>query len=183
MTALAAGNERAAAMLYDRHAAMLGAVAFRITRSRVAAEEVVLETLEQAWRQAASFDGSRGSLPSWLAVIARSRALDLVRRDQRAARFDTATEHELAAVEDTSEDARLVGDGGESAERRALVASALAALPAAQREAVELAFFDGLSHAEMAERLATPLGTVKTRLRLAMAKLRDSLHLLSEDVS
>ena len=182
IAALAAGDERAAAQLYDRYTPMLMAIAFRITRSRADSEEVVLETLEQAWRQAQRYEHSRGSLDAWLAVIARSRAFDRVRTDQRRAKRIVSVEDQPGgAYPDAPDEGGSTMDAAEASEARVLVTRALAALPAAQREAVELAFYDGLSHAEVAERLGEPLGTIKTRIRMGMKKLRDMLQPLSPE--
>ena len=179
---LAAGDHRAAAELYDRFAPMLMAVAFRITRSRADAEDVLLETLEQAWRQAPRYEQSRGSLEAWLAVIARSRAFDRVRMDQRRERRIVRIEDQPGGVLLEARDQTIPAtEVAEASDARRRVAEALATLPAAQREAVELAFYDGLSHSEVAEKLGEPLGTVKTRIRLAMLKLRDLLLPLAPD--
>jgi RNA polymerase sigma-70 factor, ECF subfamily len=174
---MAAGDERAAAELYDRFAPIIMAVAFRVTRSRADAEDVVLETLEQVWRSAQRFERTRGSLEAWLTVIARSRAFDRMRTAQRRARRVVALEDQpggviLEAPSDGVSPAAAV----ETAEIRHHVAQALSVLPAAQREAVELAFYDGLSHGEVAARLGEPLGTVKTRIRLGMLKMREMLR-------
>ena len=182
IAALAGGDERAAAELFDRFAPMLMAVAFRVTRSRTDAEEVVLETLEQAWRQAQRYERSRGSLEAWLAVIARSRAFDRMRMDQRRARRIVPIEDQPGgALLEAPDEGDSPTDAAEAADARRLVAKALAALPAAQREAVELAFYDGLSHSEVAEKLGEPLGTVKTRIRMGMLKLRDMLRPLGPE--
>jgi RNA polymerase sigma-70 factor, ECF subfamily len=183
LAALAAGDERAAAELYDRFAPMLMAVAFRVTRSRTDSEEVVLETLEQAWRQAQRYERSRGSLEAWLTVIARSRAFDRLRSDQRRTRRIVAIEDQPGGVLlEAHDDGPLPSQIAEASEVRSLVARALGALPASQREAVELALYDGLSHSEVALRLGEPLGTIKTRIRLAMLKLRDTLRPLAPEV-
>lgn len=183
MAMFAAGDERAAVVLYDRFAPMLMAVAFRVTRSRVDAEEVVLETLEQAWRQAQRYEQSRGSLDAWLAVIARSRAFDRLRMDQRRARHITPIEDQPGgALLEAVDTGASPNEAAEAADVRRLVVQALAALPAAQREAVELAFYDGLTQSEVAERLGEPLGTVKTRIRLGMIKLRDILRPLAPEI-
>ena len=182
IAAMAAGDERAAAAVYDRFAPMLMAVAFRVTRSRTDAEEVVLETLEQAWRQAQRYERSRGSLEAWLTVIARSRAFDRLRTTQRRERRVVSIEEQPGgALLETHDDGASPTEAAEAADARGLVARALAALPATQREAVELAFYDGLSHAEVAERTGEALGTVKTRIRLAMMKLRHTLRPLSPE--
>lgn len=161
---------------------MIMAVAFRITRSTADSEEIVLDTLEQAWRQADRFEEGRGSVATWLAMMARSRAFDVVRRQSRHAKYEAGvTEHELNDIPDTSASAVSMAEIGEASERRAHVARALATLPVAQREAVELAFYDGLSHSEVAERLREPLGTIKTRIRLGMLKLRELLQPLAPE--
>lgn len=163
--------------LYDRFAPALYAVAFRIAGERSDAEEIVLDTFTQAWREADRFRAERGSVMGWLTMICRSRALDLVRGRGRRARLGPAA----AAAE--PEAAPAMGRGApeshatvEQAERQVAVTQALGALPAPQREAIELAYYEGLSHSEIAERLGEPLGTVKTRVRLAMQKLRELLR-------
>jgi RNA polymerase sigma-70 factor (ECF subfamily) len=163
--------------LYDRYAGVLYAAASRITGDRTDAEEVVLETFAQAWREAPRFDPARGSVAAWLTMMARSRALDLVRARTRRGRLA-----ESARQADPTRPPAM--GGGESdpredialLERGQRVREALTTLPDPQREAIELAFFEGLSHSEIAERLNQPLGTVKTRLRLAIRKLRDLLQ-------
>ena len=182
IAALAGGDERAAAVMFDRFAPMLMAVAFRVTRSRADAEDVVLETLEQAWRQAQRYERSRGSLEAWLAVIARSRAFDRMRMDQRRSRRIVPMEEQPGgALLEAADEGASPTDAAEASDARRLVAQAMAALPAAQREAVELAFYDGLSHSEVADRLGEPLGTVKTRIRTGMLKLRDMLRPLAPE--
>jgi len=167
---VAAGDESAIGILYDRYGAVLYAVAFRVLGERADAEEVVLEALAQAWRDAARFEPGRGSVAGWLATIARSRALDVVRARNRRSRLAAAA---AAAAPDAL-------PGPESAldheERRREVRRALDALSPAQRQAIELAYFEGLSQSEIAERLHEPLGTIKTRVRLGMQKLRECLR-------
>jgi RNA polymerase sigma-70 factor, ECF subfamily len=183
LAALGAGDDRAAAELYDRFAPMLMAVAFRVTRSRADAEDVVLETLEQAWRQAQRYERSRGSLEAWLTVIARSRAFDRLRTDQRRTKRIVALEDQPGgAMLEAHDEGPLPSQVAEASEVRSLVAQALGSLPASQREAVELALYDGLSHSEVALKLGEPLGTIKTRIRLAMLKLRDTLRPLAPEV-
>jgi RNA polymerase sigma-70 factor, ECF subfamily len=180
--AMRRGDDRAAAALYDRHASMVMGVALAIVRDRADAETVVLDTFTQAWRDAVKWDPSRGSVASWLLVVARSRALDLVRSVGRRAKLtplsvDDAPPAALVADDAPSDPSRAV----ESHEREVKVAAAMEELPEAQRHAIELAFFEGLSHAEIAERLAEPLGTVKTRIRLGMTKLRHLLRHFGEE--
>jgi RNA polymerase sigma-70 factor, ECF subfamily len=179
--AMRRGDERAVGELYDRHSAMVMGVAMAIVRDRSDAETVVLDTFTQAWRAAERFDAARGSVASWLLVLARSRALDLLRSAGRRAKLapvsvDEAPAQALVAEDAPSDPSRAV----EANERQQRVSAALGELPAAQREAIELAFFEGLSHTEVAERLGEPLGTVKTRIRLGMTKLRQLLRHLGE---
>jgi RNA polymerase sigma-70 factor (ECF subfamily) len=173
----AGGDERAMAGLYDRYGQVLYAVAYRIVGERADAEEVVLEAFAQAWRDAPRFEAARGSVAGWLTMIARSRALDLVRARSRRDRI-------TAAAASARPDAPLaMGEvrpdpsaGMDHSERRREVRLALEALSAPQRQAIELAYYEGLSQSEIAERLQEPLGTIKTRIRLGMQKLRDALR-------
>jgi RNA polymerase sigma-70 factor (ECF subfamily) len=167
---MAAGDPDALGSLYDRWAGRVQSLAVSIVRSVADAEEVVEETFWQAWQQAARFDASRGSVAAWLLTIARSRALDLAKA-QRRRREDVSDEAGSTLVSDRPDPAQHAV----ASEERSLVASALAALPHAQREAVEMAYFGGLSQTEIAACTGQPLGTVKTRLRLAMHKLRERL--------
>jgi RNA polymerase sigma-70 factor, ECF subfamily len=173
----AGGDERAMAELYDRYGQVLFAVAYRIVGQRADAEEVVLDTFAQAWREASRFEAARGSVAGWLTTIGRSRALDLVRARSRRDRI-TAT----AAAERPDSSPAMGGwradpsSGVDHAERRKQVQLALEALSPPQRRAIELAFFEGLSQSEIAERLQEPLGTIKTRVRLGMQKLREFLR-------
>ncbi|MBA2458698.1 MAG: sigma-70 family RNA polymerase sigma factor [Gemmatimonadales bacterium] len=173
----AAGDERAIAALYDRYGGVVYAVAFRIVGQRADAEEIVVEAFAQAWRDASRFEARRGSVAGWLTMIARSRALDLVRARVRRERI-TAT-----AAADRPEKSPAMGDfhgdpsrSVDHTERRVRVREALDTLSPPQRQAIELAFFEGLSQSEIAERLQEPLGTVKTRVRLGMQKLRELLR-------
>lgn len=174
----AQGDEGAAGALYHRFGAMLYAVAFRITRERVDAEEAVLETFAQAWRDAAKFAAERGSVAAWLTMIARSRALDLVRARTRRERATAAAGQEAA----TLDTAPAMGSRGEDPfeavlrdDRASRVRHALGVLSPPQRQAIDLAFYEGLSQSEIAARLGEPLGTIKTRIRLGMQKLREAL--------
>jgi RNA polymerase sigma-70 factor (ECF subfamily) len=173
----AEGDDRAMAELYDRYGQVLYAVAYRIVGQRADAEEVVLDSFAQAWRDASRFEAARGSVAGWLTTIARSRALDLVRSRARRDRI-TAT----AAADRPGTSPGMGGwrvdpsSGVDHAERRAQVQQALESLSPPQRRAIELAFFEGLSQSEIAELLQEPLGTIKTRVRLGMQKLRESLR-------
>jgi RNA polymerase sigma-70 factor (ECF subfamily) len=176
---MAAGDEQALGALYDRWHALVHGVVMRILRQQNDVEDVVEETFWQAWRQADRYQPGRGSVQTWLLTIARSRALDRVRRLKRL--------REEPLEGDGGEIlTRQVADGdpgtdAEESERRAIIAAALAELPAEQREALELGYFGGLSQSEIADRTGQPLGTIKTRVRLAMQKLRGRLQRLREE--
>lgn len=173
--AMARGDERAATSLYDRHGAVMYGLSLRMVGEPADAEEVVLDAFAQAWRDAVRFDASRGSVLGWLTTIVRTRALDAIRaRGRRAKMVESAAvrlDEPAAMGTGTPAPDRAVED----AERSVAVSSALQSLPELQRRAIELAFFEGLTHQEVAERLREPLGTVKTRIRLGMLKLRDML--------
>jgi RNA polymerase sigma-70 factor, ECF subfamily len=173
---LARRDEAALERLYDRYSGVLYAVAYRISGERSDAEEIVLDAFAQAWRDADRFRSERGSVIGWLTMICRSRALDLVRARGRRARLATTAAREPEGPPAMGADNPGADRGVERLERRAVVAEALRGLSPPQREAIELAYYEGLSHAEIAERLGEPLGTVKTRVRLAMQKLRDLLR-------
>lgn len=166
--ALGEGRERALTELYDRFGGAVYSLALRVTGDRGTAEEISLDTFMQVWQQAGRFNVEQGSLQSWLFTIARSRAIDRVRAAKAVKRThaddSTADQH----VERPDETVEL-------AERRRLVREAITGLTPAQRAALELAYFEGLSHAQIAERLGEPLGTVKTRVRQAMIALRRTL--------
>jgi RNA polymerase sigma-70 factor (ECF subfamily) len=174
---MALGDESAVGPLYDRYGQVLYALAYRIVALQADAEEVVAEAFAQAWREAGKFEAGRGSVGAWLATIARSRALDLVRARSRRIRItDTAAQSEPDASPGMSRSQPDPATQAETAERRRQVAAALGTLADPQRQAIELAYFEGLSHSEIAERLQEPLGTIKTRVRLGMQKLRDVLR-------
>ena len=170
---VAAGEESALAALYDRWAATIHALARRVVREPSEADEVVEDTFWQVWRQAGRYDAARGSASAWLLTIARSRALD--RRRARARLREEADDAPEAIAEVAAESGRGPYEAAEAADRSRVVRAALAELPEEQRETLELAYYSGLSQTEIAERTGTPLGTVKTRMRLALHKLRDRL--------
>lgn len=169
---MARGDPSALADLYDRHARPIFSLALRILQDRSEAEDVVQEVFAQAWAQAARYDTSRGAVAAWLLNITRSRAIDRLRskraRPDGAADSDTAIDNIPGS--EVPQDAQLL-----SAEQVGRLRNALQELPTLQRIAVELAYYEGLTHAEIAERLEQPLGTVKTRIRQAMIRLRESM--------
>jgi RNA polymerase sigma-70 factor (ECF subfamily) len=168
---VAAGEMDAAAELYDRYAAQVYALARRIVRNDGDAEDVVQEVFSQAWRTADRYDSRRGSVVGWLLTITRTRAIDKIRA--RQARPDTggaALPAGLAAADPSQPDVLV------AAEQASRVRAALLELPAPQRTALELAYYEGLTQSEIADRLSEPLGTVKTRMRTALSTLRARLR-------
>jgi RNA polymerase sigma-70 factor (ECF subfamily) len=142
-------------------------VAKRILQDDGAAEEILQDIFHQLWRNAAAFDSARGALGSWLLLMARNRSIDRLRR-----RIPAATEEVAATLHGPVLDIENAVAANEMTER---VREALRALPEAQREAMELAYFEGLTQSEIAKRTGDPLGTVKTRLRTALASLKAEL--------
>jgi len=170
---LAAGDQAAAAGLYDRHARPVYSLILRIVGDETEAEDVLQEVFAQAFRQAAKYDPSRGVVAAWLLMMARSRAIDRLRTRRSRVEGRTAEAQTLDEMPDSQPDAAsMMLD----AEQTRLVRQALSELPLLQRMAIELAYYEGLSHSEIAERLEPPLGTVKTRIRLGLLKLREVLN-------
>jgi RNA polymerase sigma factor (sigma-70 family) len=164
---VARGDEAALAELYDRFGRVAYGLALRIVRDATLAEDAVQDAFLAAWRTAVSFDPGRGKTSTWLLTLVHRRAVDVVRREERR-RADPLDSDPASGSESTDETAAV------RAQRRA-VQSALAQLPPEQRQALELAYYGGLSQSELAERLGVPVGTVKSRMFAALAKLRDLL--------
>jgi RNA polymerase sigma-70 factor, ECF subfamily len=168
---MAAGDDGALAELYDRHGRLVYSLALRIVRDQRDAEEVVQDVFAQAWRQSGRYSAGRGSVIAWLMTLTRSRALDRVRG--RLARPDASADSE--PIVEISDGTAPADEQLSIADRAGQVRAALSSLPLLQRLAIELAFYEGLTHTEIAERLEQPLGTVKTRIRQGLMKLRDQL--------
>jgi RNA polymerase sigma-70 factor (ECF subfamily) len=177
--AMADGDDRALGALYDRWQGIVHGVVARILRQPNDIEDIVEETFWQAWRQASRFDPARGAVQTWLLTIARSRALDRARAIRRRRESPIEGDDGEVVVQQVAPDDP--GLDAEAAERRRVVTAALAQLPAEQREVLELGYYGGLSQSEIAERTGQPLGTVKTRMRLAMQKLRSQLQILRSE--
>lgn len=168
MQQIAAGDQAALATLYDRYSSVLYSVAKRVLADTGAAEEILQDVFLQVWRNASRFDPHRGSLSGWLLVTTRNRAIDQLRR-RAAADIDPAPEN--LAIPGANLEASLSRD-----QLMARVKTAIGGLAAGQRQALEMAYFEGLTHTEIAQRSGEPLGTVKTRLRTALQVLKKALN-------
>lgn len=184
------GSEAALATLYDRHAPAVFRTALKLNRDRAIAEEVVQETFLVLWNRAELFDSALGSVPSWLLTVARNRAVDRLRAAARrvpAIPFSTFVgdeRDETSTTEWLVESGEALAAGGmalgpelalAASETRAVLGAAIATLDGPERQAILLAYRDGLTQSEIATRLGWPLGTVKTRSRRALQRLRDAL--------
>jgi RNA polymerase sigma-70 factor (ECF subfamily) len=173
---VALGSGAAMREVYARCGAKAFAVALRLLPSRADAEEVLQEAFLEVWRRAREFDPERGGLETWVTTITRTRSIDRLRSMGTASRVAEGMSHQSPPVSATPiapDEAASRGQG------RGRVLAALKQLPPEQREVVELAYFEGLSQREIAERTGNPLGTVKTRARLALEKLGDLLRELA----
>jgi RNA polymerase sigma-70 factor (ECF subfamily) len=171
--AVAAGSGDAVADLYDRYGATVYGLALRVLGQPDLAEEVVQDVFAQVWREAARYDASRSTVAGWIVMLTRTRAIDRLRarraRPDLSAAAPAAEAAALPAAGRTPESITLL------AENIRQVRGALAQLPDQIRSLIELAYYEGLTHSEIAERTGIPLGTVKTRLRSAMGTLRSAL--------
>ena len=169
---VAQGEESALALLYDASSRLVYGLALRILGEAGAAEEVTLDVYLQVWRQANRFDPARGRVSTWLMNMARSRAIDKLRVKPR----ELWQSETLEAVTETQSERPGPEHSAAVAQQRAQVRKALGTLSDEQRHAIELAYFSGLSQSEIALKLNEPLGTIKTRIRNGMLKLRELLH-------
>ena len=167
----AQGDQRALATFYDRTSPQVFGLVLKILNNREEAEEVTLDVYTQVWRQAHTYDQTRGAPGAWLMTLARTRAIDRF----RAGAVEHGRLESLDAVEFLISNDETPEQDVEGRERRRYVQQALAILSEEQRQAIALAYFYGLSQSEIAQKLELPLGTVKTRIRLGMMKLREAL--------
>jgi RNA polymerase sigma-70 factor, ECF subfamily len=166
ISAIRSGDQSAMAALYDRYSSIVYSVALRVLGDTGAAEDVLQEVFIQLWRNPGLFDSSRGSLGAWLAVIARNRAIDVLRKR----RPESDIEDTVISVET---DLASEADRARAAEK---VRSVLGSMPASQRAALEMAYFEGLTHTEIAAKTGEPLGTIKTRIRAGLTTLRKAFQ-------
>ena len=158
---------------YDRYSRLVFSVAYHVVADRATAEEITLDVFTRVWQNAQTYQVERAKVSTWLASIARHRAIDVLRRQR--ARGEHA---QVSWAEASVESATITDDVEEAVERSALqrrVRAAIAQLPENQRRALAMAYFQGLTHTQIAAALGEPLGTVKTRIRLAMQRLRGML--------
>jgi RNA polymerase sigma-70 factor, ECF subfamily len=173
---VADGDQAALATLYDTTNRIVYGLIMRVLSDTSTAEEVLLDVYTQVWRQAASYDTQRGTPLAWLTTIARSRAIDRLRSGWQ----DQQRKEPLDTLGDTPTAAANPEEVTVTSERQRLVRAALDSLSPEQRDVIELAYYSGLSHSEIAAKLNQPLGTVKTRTRLGMMKLREALRPILE---
>jgi RNA polymerase sigma-70 factor, ECF subfamily len=160
------GDETAMAALYDRYSKIVYSVALRVLRDAASAEDILQEIFMQVWRTPNSFIATRGSLGGWLAVVARNRSIDTLRRKKPTEQVEEVYLPSSTNLADEAERNLMM-------ERAKAV---IVTLPAEQRKTLEMAFFDGLTHSEIAEMTGDPLGTVKTRIRSALVTLREAFQ-------
>jgi len=166
VAAIRSGDEQAMAQVYDRYSPIVYSVALRVLGDTAAAEDILQEVFMQLWRSPDAFDAGRGSLPGWLAVITRNRAIDSLRK--RRAETDIAE-----VVVSIEPDLTNRAEWSRALEK---IRSALASMASPQRSALEMAFFEGLTHTEIAAKTGEPLGTIKTRIRAGLLTLRKALN-------
>ena len=172
LKALGAGQHAALAKCYDLMGPVVFSLAVRMLRDRAAAEDVTQDVFVQVWRQAANYDTTRGSPETWMMMIARTRVLDRLRSRSAGVVLKPAGDHlpDAPDADDWPDDLAI------NHEQAVCVREALDLLPTDQRQAIELAFFEGLTHVQIADHLGVPLGTIKTRIRLGLIRIKDKLR-------
>ena len=176
LTRVAKGDHEAFSRLYDQSSTLLFTLAIRILNDREEAAELLQEVYLEVWRKVARYDVGRGTPVAWLVTLTRSRAIDRLRARASRGQHLVADSLENVAVAQIQDQGPNPYEAQEDTELRRSMSKALADLPAAQQQALEMAYYQGLSHTEIAAKLNQPLGTVKTRIKLAMAKLRMTLQ-------
>ncbi len=181
MEGIQAENPEALSQLYDRYNGILKALILRVIHNEAEAEDLLQEIFMEIWSQAKNFSAQKGKPLGWMVTLARRRAIDGLRKKQAYARAEERLQHETeqqpdAWVHNATEEEIEFGD------RRTLIRRVIATLPVAQQQAIELAFFRGMSQREIAANTNTPLGTVKTRLELGLKKIYDGLKELRDEL-
>lgn len=167
-------QEGALAQLYDRYNRLVFSLALAIINDRAVAEEITLDVFMRVWQKADSYRSDQAKVSTWLTHIARHHAIDVLRRQSvRADQYSVDWDETIPNHQSTENNPQ---DSAEQAQQRERVQAALDHLPQDQKQVLMLAYFNGYSHSQIADMLQQPLGTIKTRLRLAMQKLRDFLH-------
>jgi RNA polymerase sigma-70 factor (ECF subfamily) len=166
LEAIAARDQGAMATLFDRYSRLVYSIALRVLREPALAEDVMQEVLLQVWRQPGGFVSQKGSLGSWLAVVARNRSIDVIRRRAKLDPLENLVVTEPRNFSRTVEDNHLMEQVREVVQN----------LPGDQQKSLQMAYFEGLTHNEISARTGTPLGTVKTRIRTALSSLRKALE-------
>jgi RNA polymerase sigma-70 factor (ECF subfamily) len=174
------GDHQAFSHLYDQSSALLYSMALRILGNRDEAAELLQDVYLEVWRKVARYDVGRGTPVAWLITLTRSRAIDRLRARASRAQHVTKDATDGSMTANVADRSPGPFEAHADQELRGLVGSALASLPQAQQQAIELAYYEGLSHMEIAARLNQPLGTVKTRIKLGMSKLRETLRVYWE---
>ena len=166
LTRVQKGDERAMSVLFDRYSKIVYSVALRVLRDTASAEDVMQEIFMQIWRNPNSFIATKGSLGGWLVVVSRNRSIDTLRRKRPSEQVE-----EMNLASSTN-----LADEAERAIMTERARAGMQQLPVEQRKTLEMAFFDGLTHSEIAEMTGEPLGTVKTRIRSALLTLRKAFQ-------
>ena len=161
------------AEFYDRHSTLMYSVACKILNDPADAEDVLQETFVQIWEKAANFDPKLGRAASWVAILTRNKAIDRIRSSQRRSRLNDAAGAEMAIAQETD---GTVNEAVHGHDKAKIIQTAIVELPQEQRQAIELAYFSGLTQHEISEKLNQPLGTIKARIRRGLLKLRDQME-------
>lgn len=171
ISAISGGNSQALEALYDRYAAVVYRMALRIVKSQELAEDIVQEVFWRVWRRSSSFERERGRVAQWLFGIVHNLCIDELRR-LRSRPISVYEDVEHPLIQQLPDQRIDVAGAAWHGEQRRFIVSALGQLPDAQRQAIEMAYFGGMSHQEIAQKLGRPLGTIKTRVRLGLHKLK-----------
>jgi RNA polymerase sigma-70 factor (ECF subfamily) len=170
---IARQDRDAFAEFYDRHSALMYSVACKILNDSTDAQDVVQEAFVQIWEKAAAFDPKLGRAASWAAILTRNKAIDRIRASQRRSRLNDEAGTEMAIAQEAD---ATVNEAVHGHDKAKIIQTAIVELPSEQRQAIELAYFSGLTQNEISEKLNQPLGTIKARIRRGLLKLRDQME-------